>query len=159
MSSGYTMNTGGNHSQNPQARSANAYLRTMVMSASPQQLRLMLLDGALKFVRQGREGLVNKNFEASFTGFSQGREIIIELMTSLRPDCDPLLAERVRGLYSFLYKHLVEGVHEKDFAKIDEVIRLLDYERETWMLAMEKAVEEQGRSPAGPASTLSPIAA
>jgi flagellar protein FliS len=131
----------------------------MVMSASPQQLRLMLLDGALKFVRQGREGLVNKNFEASFTGFSQGREIIIELMTSLRPDCDPLLAERVRGLYSFLYKHLVEGVHEKDFAKIDEVIRLLDYERETWMLAMEKAVEEQGRSPAGPASTLSPIAA
>jgi flagellar protein FliS len=159
MSSGFNMNTGGNYSQNPQSRSANAYLRTMVMSASPQQLRLMLIDGALKFVRQGREALVVKNFEASFTGFSQGREIIIELMTSLRPDCDPLLAERVRGLYSFLYKHLVEGVHEKDFAKIDEVIRLLDYERETWMLAMEKAADEQGRAPASPASTLSPIAA
>jgi flagellar protein FliS len=143
---------------NPQARSANAYLKTKVLSASPQELRLMLLDGAIKFGNQGKEGLLTKNFEASFNGFSQCREIIIELMTSIRPDCDRELAERVRSLYGFMYKHLVDGVHEKDHAKIDEVLRLLAYERETWVLAMEKAAAE-ARSGATAAATTANVAA
>ena len=142
MSFGQQTNTSAPNNAN--ARSANAYLRTKVLTASPQELRLMLLDGAIKFAQQGREGLANKNFEASFNGFSQCRDIIIELMTSIRPDCERDLAEKVKSLYSFMYKHLVEGVHEKDFKKIDEVVRLLAYERETWVLAMEKAASENG---------------
>ncbi|MEO1059304.1 MAG: flagellar export chaperone FliS, partial [Actinomycetota bacterium] len=31
----------------------NPYLKTKVMTASPEELRLMLYDGALKFCRQG----------------------------------------------------------------------------------------------------------
>ncbi|MEY3230549.1 MAG: Flagellar protein FliS [Planctomycetota bacterium] len=136
----------------PQNGAANAYLRTKVMSASPQELRLMLLDGAIRFANQGREALVRKDFEASFNGFGQCREIIIELMTSIRPDCDRDLSEKVRSLYGFMYKHLIDGVHEKDFAKIDEVIRLLAYERETWVMAMEKVAAEKGvASPAASA--------
>ncbi len=128
----------------PQNGAANAYLRTKVLSATPQELRLMLLDGAIRFGNQGREALERKDFEASFNGFSQCREIIIELMTSIRPDCDRDLSEKVRSLYGFMYKHLVDGVHDKDFTKIDEVLRLLAYERETWVLAMEKAASEKG---------------
>jgi len=140
------MNTTG-YSFNPmstQQRNAQAYLKNRVLSASPPELRLMLLDGAIKFANQGRGGLANKDFEASFNGFSQCREIIIELMTSIRPDCDADLADRVRSLYSFMYKHLVEAVHEKNLTKVDEVLHLLAYERETWVLAMAKVNEEQG---------------
>ena len=43
---------------------ANAYLRTQVMSASPAELRMMLLDGAVKFARQGRQGLAEQNHDA-----------------------------------------------------------------------------------------------
>jgi hypothetical protein len=51
-----------------------------------------------------------------------------------------------------MYKHLIDGVHEKDFAKIDEVIRLLAYERETWVMAMEKVAADKGvASPAASA--------
>ena len=35
----------------------NEYLRTRVLTASPEELRLMLLDGALKYAMQAREGL------------------------------------------------------------------------------------------------------
>ncbi|MEI7658665.1 MAG: flagellar export chaperone FliS [Phycisphaerae bacterium] len=155
-------------SASPLNGAANAYLRTKVLSASPQELRLMLLDGAIKFGNQGREALVRKDFETSFNGFSQCREIIIELMTSIRPDCDRDLSEKVRSLYGFMYKHLVEGVHEKDFAKIDEVLRLLAYERETWVMAMEKVAADKATTapaagePAGkiaPAPGLSNLAA
>ncbi len=132
-----------------QQRSSNAYLKSRVLSASPAELRLLLLDGAIRFAFQGRDGMVKKDFESCFNGFTQCREIIIELMTSIRPDCDQKLATQVRDLYGFMYRHLVEGSHEKNVIKIDEVIKLLEYERETWVMAMAKAAAEGGATAKG----------
>lgn len=145
------MNTG------PQAKNANAYLRTRVLTASPEELRLMLLDGAIKFARQGQDGLSRKDFEASYNGFTQCREIIIELLTSIKSEPNPELAEQVKSLYTFMYKHLVEGVHEKDLKKIDAVIELLEYERETWVLLMAQSARERtspSADPSRPAAAL-----
>ena len=47
---------------------AQAYLRTKVMSASPAELRLMLVDGAIRFAEQCRAGLENRDFEQAFEG-------------------------------------------------------------------------------------------
>jgi len=130
-------------------RPADAYLRNRVLTASPEELRLMLLDGAVKFAGQGREGLATKNYEASFSGFSRCREIILELVSGIREDVDPELAKNVRGVYMFIYQQLVEGNHERDLAKIDRAIDLIKYERETWALLMRRLADERGR--AGPA--------
>lgn len=127
----------------PTNPAASAYLRTRVLTASPQELRLMLLDGAIKFASQGREGLAAKNFEAAFTGFNQAREIIMELMTSIRPEPNPQLAQQVKAIYAFIYSQLVEGELEKDMAKLNSALELLAYERETWVLLMEKLRNEQ----------------
>lgn len=132
---------------------AQAYLRTKVLSAGPEELRLMLLEGALRFTRQGREGLVNKDFEASYAGFTKCRNILMELM-NVKPDVDPELKRRVTGVYTFLYMHLTEGSFEKDIVKIDKVIELLEYERETWMLAMDAAAKERGSPKPGVAATI-----
>jgi len=122
---------------------ANAYLKTKVLSATPEQLRLMLLDGALKFMRQGRDGIVEKNYEASFSGFSQARAIVMELLSSIRPEVDPDLCAKVTGLYTFLYLHIVEAGHERSIPKAEKVIELLEYEKETWVLLMEKLEKER----------------
>lgn len=129
---------------------ANAYLRTKVLTASPEELRLMLLDGAIKFARQGRDGLVAKDFEASFNGISQCRNIVLELITTIRPEFDPELCERVRSVYTFMYRELVEASMEKSSQRVDAVIKLLEYERETWALLMTKVSQERaaGRTPA-----------
>ncbi|MBX3403451.1 MAG: flagellar export chaperone FliS [Phycisphaeraceae bacterium] len=130
---------------------ANAYLRTKVLTASPEELRLMLLEGAIKFLRQGRDGLERKDHEASFDGFSKCRNIVLELMNSVRPDIAPDLCGRVTSLYTFIYTKLVEAGFERDLVKADKVIEMLEFERETWALAMQKAAEER-QSP-GAAST------
>lgn len=117
--------------------SAGSYLRTKVLTASPEELRLMLLEGCLKFARQGRDGLAARDFEASYTGFSRCRAVLVELMNSMRPEHDPELCSRLAGLYTFLFNHLVAGAHEKDIAKIDKVIGVLDYERQTWRMLIE----------------------
>ncbi len=117
---------------------ANAYLRTQVMSASQEELRLMLIDGAIKFTTMGRDGLVAGDHEKSYLGFSQARAIVTELMTSVRADVAPELCERVRAVYTFMYTELVSASLEKDAARADRVIELLGYERETWVLLMDQ---------------------
>ncbi|MAB72130.1 MAG: hypothetical protein CMJ54_06450, partial [Planctomycetaceae bacterium] len=49
------------------------------MTASPAELRLLLLDGALRFAEQAREGLEAKNFEQAYEGSRQCRAILAEL--------------------------------------------------------------------------------
>lgn len=132
---------------------ANEYLKTKVMTASPGELRLLLLDGAIRFARQGREGLACKNFEQSFEGLSSCRAIITELIVSMRPEHDPELCERVRSLYTYFFNELTEAGMSREVARVDKVIDLLEYERETWRLLLEKLDAEK------PASSASPDAA
>jgi len=121
-----------------------AYLRTKVLTSSPEQLRLMLLEGAVKFARQGCEGLVSKNHEASFTGLSRARNIVVELLTSVPKETEATLRSRLQALYSFIFKLLVDASFEKDAEKAEKAADLLEYERETWEMAMRKAAEERG---------------
>lgn len=130
------------------ASTANAYLRTRVMTASREELRLLLLEGAIKFARQAREGLTAKNFEQVFNGTDNARNIVMELITTIRSEPNPALADQVRALYTYMYVRLTEASFEKNLEKFDEVLKLLDYERETWILLMDKLAAERGDAPA-----------
>lgn len=125
---------------------ASAYLRTRVLTASPEELRLLLLEGAIRFARQGRDGLSARNYEQSFEGLSKSREIIAELIATMRPEHDPQLCERVRSVYTFLFNELIEASVRKEPARVDAVIELLEYERETWVLLMDRLREERGEA-------------
>ena len=126
---------------------SNAYLRTKVMTASPAELRLLLLEGAIKFALQAREGLEKKDYERSYNGVTSCRNIILELINGIRPEHDPDLADRVRGLYLFIYQELVESSFGKDIPRLDKTIELITYERETWALLMEKLSKEDASHP------------
>ncbi|MCE2653234.1 MAG: flagellar export chaperone FliS [Planctomycetaceae bacterium] len=132
----------------------NAYLANKVLSAKPEELRLMLLDGALKFCRQGRDAMERKDYEGVFNGFQRTRSILVELISTMKPDPDPSLYQRLSSLYLFMISHLLEASHSKDVAKANEVIKLLEYERETWLMLMKKLEGERvGKQPVS--STLS----
>jgi flagellar protein FliS len=135
-----------------QQNTANAYLHTRVMTASPQQLRMMLYDGAIKFCRQGRHGLVNKDFETMYTSISDAKKILAELTNSLDRKQDEQLVERMASVYNFMYLRLIDANVEKDPAIIDEVIGLLEYEKETWAMLMKKAEDGEGQADSPPAA-------
>jgi flagellar protein FliS len=137
----------------------NAYLRTKVLTASPGELRLMLLEGAIRFARQGSEGLARRDYEAAYNGISRCQDILLELINALRPEHEPELCKGLSALYSFMYRRLVEGLGERDTAKVDEVIRLLEYERETWVLALQRLAEENGAPPVPPVPPAAPVPA
>lgn len=118
----------------------------------------MLLDGALRFAHQARSGLASRNYEQSYAGFTQCRAIVTELMTSINDAPAPELAEKVRALYAFFFTELVEANMNKDVARVDKVIELLEFERETWAMLMDKLAEERaaaGNAPAAQKRSLS----
>ncbi|MAE64181.1 MAG: flagellar export chaperone FliS [Phycisphaeraceae bacterium] len=127
-------------SKNP---AANSYLRTKVMTSSPQQLRLMLFDGAIRFTRKGREAVEAERIEDGFESLVRAQKIVLELSTSLNHEIAPELCEKMSALYTYIYRLLVDANVEKNVTKIDEAIRLLEYERQTWQMFIEKVGNDQ----------------
>ncbi len=132
----------------------NPYFRTKVLTASREELRLLLIDGSIRFMQSGREALAGRNWEKVFENFTNAKAILMELINTLDHSAAPELCGRLSGLYTYMYTRLTEGSLEKDLAKVDEVIELMQYERETWVLLMEKLSSEraQGRDPVAEAA-------
>jgi flagellar secretion chaperone FliS len=120
------------------AARSNAYLRTKVLTAKPAELRLMLLDGAIRFAEQGREGLARKDYEASYNGFTRSQDIVMELLAGLRPEHDPELCAKLSALYTYIYRRLVAATTERALDVADEAIELLRFERDTWGMLMHQ---------------------
>lgn len=120
----------------------NAYLKTKVLTAGPAELRLLLIDGAIKFTEQGKAGLEKRNYEEVYNGISQCQQILMELTRSLNREIDPELCDRLSGLYTYMYGRLIEASTDKDVTKMDEVLELLRFERETWQMLREKMARE-----------------
>lgn len=129
----------------------NAYLRDAVLTASPEQLQLMLYDGAIRFAMQGREAIVARNYEVAFEKLSRAQKIVLEMERGLRPEIAPELCSRMAGLYMFIYRKLVDGCVEHSTAALDEALQILRYERETWRLLIDKIATESASVDAVPA--------
>lgn len=145
-------------SQDP-SRNLNPYLRTRVLTAGPEELRLLLLEGAVKFASQGRDGLARKDYEASYNGISQCRAIVLELLTTIRADIDPDLMDKVKGIYTFIYQELTNANLEKSVERMDKIVQLLEYEAETWRMLMHKLATERGPAAGNSAPTANPAGA
>jgi len=125
-----------------QQASPNAYLRTQIMTAGPMQLRMLLYDGALRFCRNGREALEAEDYEKSYENLSRTQQIMRELTDSLDHKQAPELCDRLAALYNYLYRRLVEANMRRDPQIVDEVIELIEYERETWRMLIEQQTGE-----------------
>ncbi len=137
---------------------SQAYLRTKVLTASPAELRLLLLDGALRFAENAKRGYEERNFELSYDGTTKCQAILTELMCSLRPERNPELCTKLSALYTFMYTRVVDASLKKDPKIIEEVIGLLQYDRETWVLLMEEIAKNgDASSPIDTKAELGPV--
>lgn len=112
-------------------QSRSTYLETEVMTATPQRLRLMLIEGALRFVSQAQEHWHAGRDEAARGSLAKCRAILAESLGTIRTDVSPVAIE-VQDLYVFLLKTTLEVGQSRDLDGLASIIRLLQIERETW---------------------------
>ena len=108
------------------------YLKNVVMSASPEQLHLMLYDGAIRFALQAKDAMEAGKIEETHNLLSRAQRILLEMQNGLRPEVDPVLCERMGALYTFCYLKLVNANVNKDVSDIEDALQVLRFQRETW---------------------------
>lgn len=122
---------------NPYA-SPQAYRDSAVLTASPEQLVVMLYDGAIRFLRQAEVAMREGAWLHSFEKLSRGEAIIDELLATLNMDVGEM-SERLQAIYVFLKKTLIEGRIQRNHEKIGQVVALLVSLREAWAKLAEQA--------------------
>ena len=114
------------------------YLKTQVMTASPEMLHLMLWDGAIRFAEQGKEAILKKDIEGSYKSLVRAQKIVMEMCGGLRHSVDPELCQKLSALYNFMYRRLVDANVQKDPKMVDDALEIMRHQRETWVMLMEK---------------------
>ena len=118
----------------------NDYLEMEVLTAIPQKLQLMLIEGALRFGHQARRHWQAGDVAAASEALIRSQEIVAEIIGNLNPQPDPNLVRNIVDLYLFVNRKLIEANFERSEAKLDDALRILAIERETWRMACQQAV-------------------
>ncbi|MBI9111031.1 flagellar export chaperone FliS [Maridesulfovibrio ferrireducens] len=107
-------------------KAAQAYLSTQVHTTSKGELLLMLYDAAIKFLKQAKVKINEKDYAAKGILISKAIEVISELTASLNKEKGGELAENLSQLYIYCNTRLLQANLKMDNEKIDEVVRIID---------------------------------
>ena len=116
----------------PQASPYQAYQNTQVQTADQRQLILMLYDGALRFLNKGAARIEARDFEGAHNYLVRSREVVSELLATLRPEKGGEIGENLKRLYVYVFNRIVEANLNKDVEIVNEVIHIMSTLREGW---------------------------
>ncbi len=115
----------------------NQYLQNTVNSASPEQLMLMLYDGAIRFLGLGIQAIESNTIDKRAHAINKASAIISEFAATLDHSQDANLAADLDALYAYMLNRLQDGNLENDSAPLEEVKKLLSGLRVTWAEAIK----------------------
>lgn len=149
-------------------KAAQAYFQTQVTTTSQGHLLLLLYDGAIKFLKQAKEKIQEKNYAEKGMLISKAMDVINELDSSLNSHKGGEIAANLHNLYFFCNTRLLKANLNMDCVLIDEVIKILAGLRDAFAQIMKPgaadapqplAAKPAAAQPAYPAPPQRPAAA
>lgn len=113
----------------------NSYKQNAILTASPEELTLMLYEGAVKFMNIAKEKMKSRDIEAIHTSLIRAQDIISELNVTL--DMQYEVSQTYRNLYEFIEEKLTEANIRKTTEPLDEAIRVTMSMRDLWKDTMK----------------------
>lgn len=123
------------------ASAYKSYQQNSVLTATPGELTLMLYNGCIKFIRQARIAMTEKNVENKNMYLQKAQNIIRELMVTL--DQKQPVAQNMLQLYDYINRRLIESNIKNDLEILDEVEGLVTDFRDTWKQVIEITQKNQ----------------
>jgi len=111
------------------------YKQNSIMTASPQELTLMLYNGALKFIGMSKIHIEQKDIPSANESIMRTQAIIQELNITLNMDYE--ISTGLRSLYIYILEKLVDANISKDVKHLDEAAEMITELRDTWKEAMK----------------------
>jgi flagellar protein FliS len=117
----------------PLTASPQAYRENAVLSATPEQLVVMLYDSARRFIRQAASAMRAGEVEPAHNTLRRAEQIITHLDGVLDHEQGHELADRLHAIYLFCLAHLNRGRLGLEADKLEEVAEMLGELRESWV--------------------------
>lgn len=111
------------------------------MGASPVQLVVMLYDGAIRFMEEGKRAMAEKNYEVQNAKLQRAQKIVMELMGSLDFAQGGEVAKNLFNLYEFALNEIIEGNLTDDLKRIDNAQKTMSELREAWVTIQRQGAQ------------------
>lgn len=121
-----------------QSSAMDSYLETQVMTAAPQELHLMLIEAAIRFIERARHHRRAKQDEQASDALARAQQIVTELLAGLNRQLDSKLTKKVAAVYLFVFRSLIDAHLKGDDKKLQGALKVLEIERETWRQLCKK---------------------
>lgn len=119
------------------ANAYQAYRNNSVLTSSPQELTLMLYNGAIKFCMQGKQAIEDKNIQEAHRLIMRAQDIIEELQITL--DHQYPIAQEMDRIYDFILYQLREANLSKSPEYLDSATDFIRELRDTWAQATKSS--------------------
>lgn len=103
----------------------NQYQNNQVLNASPDQILIMLYDGAIRFVRQAQMALADGRETDKAKAISKAVAIVAEFSNTLDREVGGEIAEDLSRLYDFMIRELTTANIKNDAEKLGPVEKIL----------------------------------
>jgi flagellar protein FliS len=113
------------------------YLESKVLTAPPHRLHLMLIEGAIRFGRQAEQELKAGRNAAAAAPMMRLLDIVGEMLAGIRTTKNEI-NDKLAAVYWYIFRRVSEATMDSDAAALAEVLKLLEFERETWQKVCEK---------------------
>lgn len=120
----------------------NNYLANQVNTASPEQLMLMLYDGAVRFASLAIKAINDNTPDKRSYYINKTYAILSEFAATLDYNQDAHLAENLDALYNYMQQQLMQANLKNDPAPVTTVKEMLTDLRQTWAKAIESNKQE-----------------
>lgn len=107
------------------------YKENSITAASPEQLLIMLVDGAVKYTKVARLALLKGDKNRAHSELIRVQGIFGELIRTLDINSGDF-AKELLTIYCCIRQKLIEANIKKDITLIDETLPLIESVRDTW---------------------------
>lgn len=108
-----------------------------INTATPEELTLMLYNGAVKFANQAVIAIEKKDYILANKSVQRTKDIIREFQFTLNMDYD--ISHELYAAYDYMHRRLTEANMKKDIEILNEILGYLRLFRDTWKEAMKIA--------------------
>ncbi len=120
---------------------ASLYKQNNINTASPEELTMMLYDGAVKFCSMAIAALEKNDLEGCNRNVVKVKNIIVEFRSTL--DFQYEVSNDFDRIYDYIYWVLSQANMKKDKSLLEEALKRLREMRDTWRELMKAAKESK----------------
>ncbi|MBC7464384.1 MAG: flagellar export chaperone FliS [Bdellovibrio sp.] len=114
------------------------YKQVSIMSASREQILLMLYEGAIKFTKLAMKALEEKKIADRGQNILRAYDIILELHATLDHKVGGELSKQLEQLYLFMMDQYTQANIKGEMAPLQANLKVLENLYDGWKQAIEK---------------------